>query len=168
MALPHGSRLRLTARRGLLISVAVLVVAAGVAVYLAATQPRPLLQPNDPTVIQRGAAVYAQACANCHGTNLEGQPNWQVRRPDGLLPAPPHDATGHTWHHPEHVLFDVTRNGLQKLAGPNYKTAMPAFADKLSDNDIIAVLSFIKSTWPPKQRQANDAASKTGNLMPAQ
>lgn len=145
-----------------------LVVAAGVATHLAALQPRPLLRPDDPAVIQRGAAVYAQACAYCHGSNLEGQPNWQVHRPDGLLPAPPHDATGHTWHHPEQVLFEVTRNGFQRLVGPDYKTTMPAFVGKLSDDDIIAVLSFIKSTWPSKQRQANDSASKTGSLIQTQ
>ena len=160
--------IRLTVRRGALIGVATLVAAAGIAVYLTRTQPNPFLRPDDAPIVQRGAVVYAQACANCHGASLEGQPNWQVRGPDGLLPAPPHDASGHTWHHPEQVLFDVTRNGLQRLAGPDYKTAMPAFADKLSDDDIIAVLSFIKSTWPAKQRQVNDAASKTGDLLPSQ
>jgi mono/diheme cytochrome c family protein len=77
-----------------------------------------------------------------------------------LLPAPPHDATGHTWHHPDQVLFDLTKFGVQPIAGPDYRSAMPAFGDKLSDDEILAILSYIKSTWPPEIRRRQDAITE--------
>ena len=43
-----------------------------------------------------GAQLYAENCASCHGANLEGQADWRSPGPDGRLPAPPHDETGHT------------------------------------------------------------------------
>ena len=67
----------------------------------------------------------------------------------GYLPAPPHDATGHTWHHPDTQLFAITRHGTAALVGNGYKSRMEGFGDTLSDDDILAVLAYIKSTWPP-------------------
>ena len=102
---------------------------------------------TDAALVARGRVVYAEACASCHGAKLEGQENWRERRPDGKLPAPPHDESGHTWHHPDAVLFQLTRDGLQSVL-PDYQSDMPAFAGTLSDRDIIASLAYIKSTWP--------------------
>lgn len=110
-----------------------------------------------------GAAVYSQHCASCHGANLEGQPNWRERRPDGKLPAPPHDASGHTWHHADEVLFDLVKNGMARYAGPDYATDMPAYAGALADDEIRAVLEYIKSRWPAdiREKQAGiDAAHR--------
>jgi mono/diheme cytochrome c family protein len=92
-------------------------------------------------------------CAACHGAKLEGQPKWRERLPNGRLPAPPHDETGHTWHHPDALLFNIVRNGIEPYAPPGYKSDMPAFADRLSDDDIRAVLAFIKSTWPEETQK---------------
>jgi mono/diheme cytochrome c family protein len=114
------------------------------------------LRPDDPAVVTRGLAVYAQQCARCHGADLAGQPNWRQRGPDGLLPAPPHNRNGHTWHHPDAVLFKLTKYGVQQYAGADYKSAMPAYGSVLSDQDIVAVLSYIKATWPPDVRQMHD------------
>ena len=58
------------------------------------------LKPNEPAVVALGEQVYAQNCAACHGAKLEGQANWRQRGFNGYMPAPPHDETGHTWHHP--------------------------------------------------------------------
>ena len=99
-------------------------------------------------MLQRGAQVYQAQCASCHGANLEGQANWRERGADGRLPAPPHDESGHTWHHPDDVLIGITKDGVAKAVGiPDYATHMPAFGDALSDADIVAVLSWIKSQW---------------------
>ena len=97
----------------------------------------------------RGQAVYVEHCATCHGARLEGQPEWQVRGPDGLLPAPPHDASGHTWHHGDDTLFRIVRDGMAALV-PGYRTTMPAYAGVLSDAEIRDVLALIRSTWPPR------------------
>ena len=95
-----------------------------------------------------GAKVYAQNCAACHGAKLEGQPDWKSRLPNGRLPAPPHDDSGHTWHHADPVLVAIVKNGLvPPYATPGYESDMPAFGGKLTDEDIWAVLAFLKSHW---------------------
>jgi len=138
------------------VGIASLVVAATGVWVLAERDVR--IDPNDAPAVVRGERLYARHCAGCHGAHLEGQPDWQSRNPQGRLPAPPHDEHGHTWHHDDQVLFDVTKYGLAKVAPPGYQSDMPAFGGTLSDQDIVAVLAFIKSRWPPlihsKRREA--------------
>lgn len=98
--------------------------------------------------VEKGAVLYAEYCASCHGVALEGEENWQARDSDGFMPAPPHDPTGHTWHHPDAMLFALTKRGVAELVGNGYQSRMPGFGEVLSDADILAILGFIKSTWP--------------------
>lgn len=105
-------------------------------------------------LVAEGELLYEQQCAACHGINLEGQPNWRQRNDDGTLPAPPHDATGHTWHHPDQMLFEITKYGTTAFVGEDYKSTMIGFGDKLEDEEIWAVLSYIKSRWPRKIQDA--------------
>lgn len=114
------------------------------------------LNPSDAAIVARGQEVYKTSCAACHGDRLQGQENWRQRDVDGLLPAPPHDASGHTWHHPDAVLFALTKYGPQGVVGGEYRSAMPGFEDVLSDADILAALSYIKSTWPAENRARHD------------
>ena len=106
------------------------------------------LMHTDITAVSKGKLVYEQNCASCHGKNLEGQANWRQRDTDGYLPAPPHSVEGHTWHHPDEYLFTMTKYGIEKIIGKTYPNNMPIYEGILSDYDIIAVLSYIKSTWP--------------------
>jgi mono/diheme cytochrome c family protein len=108
--------------------------------------------PRNPALVAAGAKVYAAHCAECHGAKLEGQPKWRERLPNGRLPAPPHDESGHTWHHPDDVLFGITRHGLVpgKYAPKDYQSDMPAFSGKLSDDEIWAALAYIKTWWKSK------------------
>jgi mono/diheme cytochrome c family protein len=99
-----------------------------------------------------GAALYQQNCASCHGAELQGQPDWRSPGPDGRLPAPPHDATGHTWHHGDDILFRITRDGTAAVVGGGYESDMPGFGDSLRDAEIRAILDYIKSTWPERER----------------
>jgi len=104
--------------------------------------------PRDAVQVALGARVYAQHCAACHGAKLEGQPDWRKRLANGRLPAPPHDESGHTWHHTDRLLFTITRNGLVPPHAPkDYASDMPAFAGKLSDDEIWAALAYLKSHW---------------------
>lgn len=112
--------------------------------------------PEDLGQVALGEVVYRTHCAACHGAKLEGQPNWRERKPDGKLPAPPHDETGHTWHHADNLLFEMTKYGMQALAGDDYKTRMPVYEGTLSDDDIVAALSYIKSQWPDKVIQIHN------------
>lgn len=114
------------------------------------------LNTTDNSIIENGKKIYAKNCASCHGVNLEGQKNWMSRLPDGLMPAPPHDQTGHTWHHPDRYLFMVTKYGIEEFIGEKYPNNMPAYKDILSDKEIIAVLSYIKSTWPTKIKEIHN------------
>lgn len=108
----------------------------------------PRAGPRDAARVALGARVYTQYCAACHGAKLEGQPDWRKRLANGRLPAPPHDESGHTWHHPDHVLFALTKNGLVPPYAPkNYASDMPAFAGQISDDEIWAVLAYLKSHW---------------------
>jgi mono/diheme cytochrome c family protein len=112
----------------------------------------PALNLRDPALVAQGKQLYLQHCASCHGVELEGQPGWQRPLPDGGLPAPPHDPDGHTWHHADRLLFEITKFGGQALAPPEFKSNMPAFGQTLSDAEIWAVLAFIKSRWPEEIR----------------
>ena len=96
-----------------------------------------------------GEAIYKVECAGCHGAKLEGQPDWRSRRPDGRLPAPPHDGSGHTWHHPMEQLFAIVKFGMVPPNAPEgYQSDMPAFGSKLNDQQIRVVLGYIESRWP--------------------
>ncbi len=79
---------------------------------------------------------------------LEGAPNWRQRLSSGRMPAPPHDDSGHTWHHPDEVLFGIVKSGLVAPYAPaGYLSDMPAFGSALSDEEIWAVLAYIQSHW---------------------
>lgn len=123
------------------------------------------LKPNEPAVVSLGKQVYAQNCASCHGIALQGQANWRKRGKDGYMPAPPHDETGHTWHHPDNYLFLMTKYGIEKMIGKTYPNNMPAYEGKLSDNEIIAVLSFIKSMWPNNVKRQHDQINASANAQ---
>ncbi|MBL8580441.1 MAG: cytochrome c [Mesorhizobium sp.] len=120
-----------------------------------------LLEPDDTRRVAHGEAIYMEHCASCHGRNLEGQPDWRKLDKEGFLPAPPHDESGHTWHHPDTLLFKITKLGIAEAANlKDYKTRMPAFRETLSDDDIIAALSYIKSRWPEDMRRRHDQLNR--------
>lgn len=108
--------------------------------------------------LSAGQILYTNNCASCHGAKLEGQPNWQSPNSDGILPAPPHDATGHTWHHDNELLFEYTKLGgkgaLAARGITDFSSGMPAFDGVISDEDIWDILAFIKSTWPEREQDA--------------
>ncbi len=135
---------------------AVLIVGGYAAFALLGGAGVPGADADDAGLVARGKIVYADTCAACHGAKLEGQGEWRKRNPDGTLPAPPHDATGHTWHHDDEMLFNYTKKGGAAMAPPGFKSAMPGsgkdFGGTLSDADVWAVLAYIKSTWPSEIR----------------
>lgn len=139
---------------------AIAAVAIGAAVWVVmdeAGQPGAPIPVMPETVdIERGAALYATSCAACHGSNLEGQPDWQSPGADGALPAPPHDETGHTWHHSDRVLFEYTLlGGREALArqGMEFDSGMPPFGGVLTEQEIWDILAYIQSTWPDRIRE---------------
>jgi len=113
--------------------------------------------------IVAGQSLYADNCASCHGANLEGQPNWQSPNADGVLPAPPHDGTGHTWHHDDALLFAYTKFGgaaaLDAMGVTGFNSGMPAFNETLGDDEIWDILAYIRSTWSDREREVQASRS---------
>ena len=107
-----------------------------------------------------GRSLYGEYCASCHGAELEGQPDWKRPLPSGRLPAPPHDATGHTWHHPDRILLEIISQGTAEVVGGGYESDMPGFGHVLSEEEIAAILDYIKSTWPDREREYQERATQ--------
>src|SRR5690242_150069 len=66
----------------------------------------------DTAEVEHGARVYAAECAACHGAALEGQPRWWQADASGRVPAPPLDASGHAWQHPDAQLVEFVAHGM--------------------------------------------------------
>jgi mono/diheme cytochrome c family protein len=144
------------------ISLGALLAVAAAALWLAGGPEGGRADPNDPAQVALGRIAYETHCASCHGRELEGQPRWRERLANGRLPAPPHDASGHSWHHPDRVLFEITRDGIAAHAPKGYESDMPGFGRVLSDAEIWAVLAYIKSRWPQEIRERQARLSQQG------
>ncbi len=107
--------------------------------------------------IANGKTLYAEQCASCHGADLEGQPNWHTKDDNGVLPAPPHDETGHTWHHDNKLLFEYTKQGGAEAMATRgitgFNSGMPGFSGEVSDDEIWNIIAFIQSTWPRRVQE---------------
>lgn len=150
------------------LGVVILVAGVGYGIWLK-TAPEPQLITSskwssipyqDQTAVADGKALYGRYCLACHGANLEGQPNWRERDSAGFLPAPPHDQSGHTWHHADQQLFTIVKGGIAAIAGADYRSRMRAFNKQMNDDEIWSVLAYIKSTWPQEIIEAHNRFSE--------
>lgn len=120
---------------------------------VSAVEEHGFLKWRDPAMTAAGRTLYAVNCAGCHGmpdgsaalTNVSGK-------------APPlHDETGHTWQHPDYALFRLVRDGIAVAnCVPVDAELMPKFKGIVSDAELVAILSYIKSTWPDAVRKDHD------------
>ena len=106
--------------------------------------------PFDPAEIAEGKRVYDIYCVACHGANLEGEAEWKLPNPDGSFRAPPHDASGHTWHHGDGLLTEIIKKGGARIPPNLGSSHMPAYEGVLTDEEIAAALTYFKSSWPPE------------------
>ncbi len=109
----------------------------------------PLVRWYQEESVALGGAVYAQYCAECHGAQAQGAADWRKPGPDGKYPPPPLNGTGHAWHHPLKMLFQVIKNG-----SPGGQGNMPAWKDQLTDEQIVATIAWFQSHWPEEQYAA--------------
>jgi mono/diheme cytochrome c family protein len=148
----EGPKTGVSRRLGFLLGAGVVAVVAGVWL-VSASVPSWASSLSTALRERRGQEVYNANCASCHGGPTGG-------RIDDY--PPPHNANGHTWHHPDCALVRVTRDG--SSGTPEYTPPgaipMQGFKDKLSPADIEAVIAYIKTMWTPAQRQAQASFTK--------
>lgn len=123
-------------------------------------------QQIDPGEVKFGRAVYAQYCASCHGAHGEGAPNWQKYDEGGELPAPPHNAQGHTWRHSDADLYEIVNKGMRDPFNKTTRLTMPPFGDTLSPAQMLAVIIYLKTLWTPEEREFQ-AQESQGHPLPA-
>lgn len=99
-------------------------------------------------MVNKGALLFQQNCATCHGANAEGTLEWKKTDSHGNYPPPPLNGTAHTWHHNIGMLKKTVREGGARLGG-----TMPPFSGVLSDLDIEAVIAYFQSKWPDEVYQ---------------
>jgi mono/diheme cytochrome c family protein len=102
--------------------------------------------------IEQGQELYMQYCSACHGAEGQGQFPDAPLEPDitGRYGAPPHNPTGHTWHHSDDLLMRYLDEGGFSDLTKFY--LMPPFGDVLTHTERMFVIAYIKSLWTPEQR----------------
>ena len=95
-------------------------------------------------MLETGQQLYLENCAVCHGNEAQSTVDaWHQRDENGKLPPPPLNGTAHTWHHPINSLMYTVKNGTLEIGG-----SMPAWKDKLNDEQIFSILIWLTSLWP--------------------
>ncbi len=116
----------------------------------------------DPASIARGAELYAQHCAQCHGPQAQGHPDWQTPSDGSFAAAPPLNGTGNDWKRNRGELVAVIKDGVVRKDGV---LVMPAWKQRLSERDIDDIIVWFQSQWPPPVYEswykANLGASKS-------
>ena len=118
------------------------------------------LPPLDRELVEAGRSVYAKHCASCHGVRAEGAPNWEQPDAQGELPAPPHDASGHTWKHSDAMLYRIVMQGWRDPFNKTGRLTMPGFSGVLSPKEARAVITCLKTLWTPEQRRFQTEESR--------
>lgn len=118
-----------------------------------ATTRNPL--PLDQATLSRGAAVYAENCASCHGVTGHGD------GPAGASLSPrPADLA---WISAMPMSrWDGYMNWAVSEGGVPFNTAMPAFKDILSREDRWAVIAYIQHELPSEARARTRHGPPTG------
>lgn len=101
--------------------------------------------------VANGIQIYTANCQACHQVNGQGLP--------GVFPP----LAGSEWvQGDEKLLSQILLHGLSgkiQVIGKTYQGAMPAFGGQLSDNEIAAVLTHVRSQW------GNDAQTITAESI---
>jgi mono/diheme cytochrome c family protein len=131
----------------------VLVCLLTLAVFVVRSAARPTTVAADradvmyAALVERGRQIYTTRCASCHGGDLKGEPGWPQPHANGVMPAAPLDASGPIQQRDDQWIFITIKQGGQATAAPGSVSTMPAFGS-LTDAEVWALISYIKSTWP--------------------
>lgn len=96
-----------------------------------------------PERVERGARLYQDYCAACHGKDGVGEPSipWSIRSPD-YVTAMPLDESSHAWHHGDDNLMQIILKGTQRS-----RARMPIWDGLLSVEQLRDLVAYIKSLW---------------------
>ncbi len=100
----------------------------------------------DPALLARGAQLFGEHCALCHGPRAQGHPDWQTPGDGSFAAAPPLDGTGNDWKRSRAQLAHTIMQGAQ---GKDGAEIMPAWKGRLSERDVDAVVAWLQSLWAP-------------------
>lgn len=133
--------------RTILVSIVVVGVAASAAVWFWPRGPEPQADPSNlPSYpveqVARGRDIFQADCATCHGSEGRGNPSAGVPALDGSM---------HAWHHPDGQIAGFLRHGIGD---------MPAVGSDWTDDEIQAVLAYVKQWWEPDQLAWQTTASR--------
>lgn len=144
----------------------VLVAAVAGVTWTLMAREHPPGDPQDAEQVAVGAALYAWNCARCHGEDLGGELGW-AQEVTGLSDeeiedvakrigdvAPAHDEHGSTSRLPDDMLFKIIDEGPETvLDKPDSR--MPGYNDRLAEEEIWAIIAFMKSHWEQMEAAAN-------------
>jgi cytochrome c oxidase subunit II len=114
---------------------------------------------NSTSPVEAGRQLYTNklGCASCHGENGQGGRGPALA---GLLGRPTQLASGQTVTPDEaYVRESILNPGGQIVAG--YENIMPTFAGQISEEELLQLISFVKSLSP----QGQNAVTTTGPAL---
>lgn len=94
--------------------------------------------------IARGALFYQEHCAQCHGPEAQGHPDWKHAKGKGYAAAPPLDGNGPAAKRRKAEFVAIIKNGV-KYKG---KLVMPGWSGRVSDEEIEDVITWFQALWP--------------------
>ena len=90
-----------------------------------------------------GVRLFHEHCAQCHGPEAQGHPDWQNPK---VVAAPPLNGTGNIWKRRKQDMIAIIKNGVKRNGEP----AMPAWSGRLTDRQIEDIITWYQALWPPE------------------
>jgi mono/diheme cytochrome c family protein len=127
--------------------------------FLAGCRDEEPAEKSTAAFVEQGADLYEENCLVCHGGETGGEIS--------DVP-PPHNTEGHTWHHVDCWLLQMILEGndefrqelLQQQGVPPEDSVMPAFGDRISEDEALSILAYIKTWWTEEQREFQSRATE--------
>ncbi len=108
--------------------------------------------------LMRGARIFQEQCAQCHGPDAQGHPDWQNPQ---VAAAPPLNGTGNEWKRSRSDMVAIILDGATRDGVP----VMPSWKGRLTQQEIEDVIAWYQALWPAevyeKWHKANAGAPAT-------